>query len=253
MYLISGMHRSGTSLVARLFYEAGADMGDPTRFYPPDRWNPEGYYEQPAIHAVNMQLVNGPWWKLAYLRLPSRRTILRRAAHRAEQIRLTAAQYRDRVIKETRFCLTLPAWLAYGARVEALCICLRDPILVARSLQKRDRLPIRLGLKPWAPHNERLLEGCRDIPVRFVYYPHLLRGERFRGEIRPAFGLFGMEVSDETLETIQKAAVKPEMNHHPPEEYSYPAPVSELWQRLRARHAAQSAGTPDSPREVESE
>ena len=29
MKIISGMHRSGTSLVARLFYESGADMGNP--------------------------------------------------------------------------------------------------------------------------------------------------------------------------------------------------------------------------------
>jgi hypothetical protein len=126
--IITGMHRSGTSLIAQLFYRAGADMGDPDTFYRPDRWNPEGYFEQPTIHAINMPLINGMWGKLAYFRLPSTETILRRAERREEQIKNTASQYEGKVIKETRFCLTLPAWLKYGATVNKVLICLREPI-----------------------------------------------------------------------------------------------------------------------------
>ena len=44
MYLITGMHRSGTSLVAQIFFEVGMDFGDPENFYPADRWNPDGYF-----------------------------------------------------------------------------------------------------------------------------------------------------------------------------------------------------------------
>ena len=46
MILIAGTHRSGTSLVARLLYESGADFGNPEGFYPPDQWNRGGYFEQ---------------------------------------------------------------------------------------------------------------------------------------------------------------------------------------------------------------
>jgi len=66
MKIITGMHRSGTSLVARLFFEAGADLGDPTTFYRPDRWNPDGYYEQPEIHGLNMKLTEGWLWKFVF-------------------------------------------------------------------------------------------------------------------------------------------------------------------------------------------
>lgn len=79
-------------------------MGDPATFYRPDKWNPEGYYEQPDIHAINMPLINGPWWKFAYYRLPLTDTILRRAVRFEEQIRKTAEAYRRRVVKETRYC-----------------------------------------------------------------------------------------------------------------------------------------------------
>ncbi len=60
MKIISGMHRSGTSLVARLFFEGGANMGNPLEFYRSDKWNTDGYFEQPDIHSINMPLINGP-------------------------------------------------------------------------------------------------------------------------------------------------------------------------------------------------
>lgn len=79
MKLISGMHRSGTSIVAQLFYEAGSDMGNHETFYKPDKWNPDGYFEQTDIHSVNMPIVNGPWGKLSYFFLPSNDTIIVRS------------------------------------------------------------------------------------------------------------------------------------------------------------------------------
>ena len=67
MHIITGMHRSGTSLVARIFHLMGANLGDEDTFYQPDMWNPEGYFEQPDIHSINMPLVNGIFWKFSYL------------------------------------------------------------------------------------------------------------------------------------------------------------------------------------------
>ena len=77
------MHRSGTSLVARLFFEAGEDLGDPANFYRPDRWNPDGYFEQPDIHAINMPLVHGIWGRLSYFAPPSTHAVLKRGCRRA--------------------------------------------------------------------------------------------------------------------------------------------------------------------------
>ena len=111
MRIITGMHRSGTSLVARLFHESGADLGDVRTFYPPDKWNPDGYYEQLDVHDINIPLINGALGKLSYFCLPSSKTILRRARPSAMdcKIRNAIAQYQNRFVKETRFCLTLPA------------------------------------------------------------------------------------------------------------------------------------------------
>ena len=233
------MHRSGTSLVARLFYEAGTDMGNPDTFYRPDRWNPEGYYEQPGIHAINMPLINGPWWKVAYFRLPSTQTILKRAEKRVDQIQQTATDYEGKVIKETRFCLTLPAWQKYGAQVDKILICLRDPIQVAQSIKKRNRTLLRHGYYLWRVHNKRILKHAKDIPVWFVYYPNLINPETHRQEMDAAFRFFGYHFNDDQLHEIKKKAVRPHMNHYPEQSASYPPRIESLWDDLRQRHAAQ--------------
>ncbi len=94
------MHRSGTSLVAKLFFEAKADMGDANKFYNADKWNVEGYYEQPDIQAINMPLINGPWWKFAYFKLPSTDVIIRRVDTLSNQISDTAKLYNKKIVKE---------------------------------------------------------------------------------------------------------------------------------------------------------
>src|SRR5262245_2065716 len=98
MKLITGMRRSGPSLVARLFYEAGADLGAPGTFYRPDRWNPDGYFEQREIQGVNMKLIHGMLWKLAYFRLPSTETIRRRAERARAELRRLAQKYAGKVV-----------------------------------------------------------------------------------------------------------------------------------------------------------
>ena len=225
--------------MARLFYEAGADMGDPQTFYRPDRWNPEGYFEQPDIHAINMPLINGPWWKFAYYHLPSTQTILKRAEKRQDQIRETARAYDAKVIKETRFCLTLPAWLKYGATVDRILICLRDPIQVARSIQKRNITIIGHGYYLWRLHNMRILENAGDIPVWFINYRDLLDPDTQIGEITEAFRFMGYDFSEERIRELAQMCVKPSMNHNPEASVSYPPKIQSLWDTLLQRHADQ--------------
>jgi len=237
--IITGMHRSGTSLIARLFYEAGIDMGDPNTFYRPDQWNPDGYYEQPAIHAINMPLINGPFWKFAYFWLPSTRTIMKRAAKRANQIRETAQQYDECVVKETRFCLTLPAWLEHGANIERILLCLREPIQVARSIQKRNPTLIRHGFYLWKAHNERLLENAGNIPIWYVNYHRVLDPETQIAEITNAFQFMGYDLPEARIREVAQVCVKPGMNHNQDASPNYPPPIRALWDDLLQRHAAQ--------------
>lgn len=174
MHLICGMHRSGTSLIAGMAHQLGADLGDPDGFHPADRWNPDGYFEQREILAVNRRLVDGPWGRAAYLRLPSERTIGARARRLAGDIERLAERYRRRLVKENRFCLTLPAWRRHGATVDRLLIVFRHPLGVARSLGRRNHIPRRLALRLWCEHHRRLFGAAADVPAACLWYDRLV-------------------------------------------------------------------------------
>ena len=239
MYLISGMHRSGTSLVARLFHRAGADLGSPDTLYGPDRWNPDGYFEQKEIQAVNIPLIHGAWGKLAYFRLPATRTILRRAARRHAQIASVAAKYQDKVVKETRFCLTLPAWLAHGAQFRGIIICLRDPSAVAQSLRRRNWIVEGLGYRLWLAHVQRLLQHAGDIPTWLLRYENILDPKSFPSEFEPAARFLGLQLDDQWLAQLCQENVKPAWDHHRAHAAKLPPEVHQLWQKLLSQHADQ--------------
>lgn len=239
MLLISGMHRSGTSLVARLFFEAGADMGKKDTFYKPDKWNPDGYFEQTDIHAVNMPLLHGPFGKFSYFFLPSTQTILRRSGKFKKQIETLSRQYQGKVVKENRFCITLPAWRKCHAKVDKLIICLRDPVQVACSLKKRNLAGTSHAFYLWYTHNIRLLENTEDIPRWFVYYGNILNPESGVNEIDHMFRFFDCGLPENELNDLYARCVKPEMNHYPEEKVRYPKKIEHLWQELMKRHKDQ--------------
>jgi len=244
MKIITGMHRSGTSLVARLAYEAGAEMGDPAGFYRPDRWNPDGYYEQVGVHRINMSLVNGPWGKLTYFKLPSEETVLRRGRKLAGEIRQAASNFADAVVKDPRFALTLPAWQAQGARVDGMLVCLRDPSSVAGSLRKRNRATRGHALRLWHEHNRRLLDLAEEVPTRFLYYPALLRPETYDAELALLLDFLDLETTAAKRRDLWSRCVKPGLDHNPPDEKADPPGVAELWRELTRRYREQEVAAP---------
>ena len=50
---IAGMHRSGTSMVARALHEAGLYLGEEPDLMRPGPDNPEGFWERTEVVAVN--------------------------------------------------------------------------------------------------------------------------------------------------------------------------------------------------------
>ena len=60
--IISGMHRSGTSLIAGMLAQAGVDLGD--RLVPAARDNPLGFFEDADFVAFHERAVCVPEVKL---------------------------------------------------------------------------------------------------------------------------------------------------------------------------------------------
>lgn len=233
------MHRSGTSLVARLFLDAGADLGARDTFYRADRWNPDGYYEQPDVQRVNMRLIHGPFWKLAYFRLPSAAVIARRAQRAAASIRDVAQKYAGKVVKDARFCLTLSAWRRHGGGIAGVLVCLREPASVARSLQRRNKISRAHAEQLWLEHNQRLLEELDGVPVWYVRYANLVDPAAQKDELAAALRFFGLPAGDEQLRALL-AAVKQERDHAPGAGAPALEAAQALWRELLERHAGQA-------------
>jgi hypothetical protein len=241
MFVITGMHRSGTSLVARLLHLGGANLGDSDTLYPGDRWNPDGYFEQQEVLAMNRALVNGPWWKLAYFRLPTAERVMSRANRRAAQIRSVADKFRDRTVKDARFCLTLPAWLSCGAEAEGILICLREPFEVAMSLRRRDRITISLALRLWFNHCHRLLENVKDQRIGFVLFKNLLSSDTFVPEMERAFRFAGLDLTTSEITALGKQVLRLPTSRSGDKSFRYPPRVEDLWRELLEYHGRQTS------------
>lgn len=174
MILITGMHRSGTSLVAMTMEALGVDLGDHRAFYEADQWNAKGYFERRDVMDINSRLITGlprtasKMEALAgqaiYLAEPRWETISARGSKLAGRILEVGAEIRDGAVKDPRFCLTWPVWGDH-VEIEACVVCVRHPFEVADSLRRRQSIPLKLGLRFWRYHIRALQERT---PPRLV-------------------------------------------------------------------------------------
>ncbi|HVT73240.1 MAG TPA: hypothetical protein VHD61_08895 [Lacunisphaera sp.] len=242
MKLIIGMHRAGTSLTARLLKQAGADLGDPAGFIKPDRWNPDGYFEQEEILRLNRLLLHGPWGRFALLFPPTRGTVIARGRRLAGPLAAAGLRHAHQVVKDPRFCVTAPAWQEHGTRFEKVIICLRDPAEVAASLRRRNSLPRFLGLRLWRQHyadNLRLAQAC---PHWWVSYAHLVDPESCVGEVAGLARFLGLPFDEQRDGPWVRSVVRLRSGEQPAAATAYGPELARLWQEVCARHRAQSAG-----------
>lgn len=240
MKIITGMHRSGTSMVMRMLSETGADLGDPNTFYEANKWNPDGYFEQLDTLNVNMPLVHGLWGRLAYFKLPSAKTISRRALGLKEQISSFGERYKGKYIKDVRFSLTLPAWLEQNANIDRVVVCLREPYQVAQSVKKRNKIWTNFALKLWYLHNLEILKWSKVVPTHFLLYTNLLNQNKCASELYSAFEFLGHDISFEETERVCQNVIDFNRCSCTATDWKYPEEVQKVWDTLLLRHNAQS-------------
>ncbi|MDE2303315.1 MAG: hypothetical protein KGK11_12230 [Sphingomonadales bacterium] len=178
--LVLGMHRSGTSAMARVMSLIGCAL--PRHLMPPGPHNPTGHWESEAVFYFNEELLAAldsrwdDWRGLDAERLAAvaGEAFLERAR---ALLREEFAGARCFVFKDPRHCRLLPFWLAVLA-AEAIeprvVIVLRHPGEVAQSLADRDGIAPELAELIWLRH---LLEGeaaSRQLVRTIASYEALL-------------------------------------------------------------------------------
>lgn len=243
MILVTGMHRSGTSFMCQLLAALGIDFGDPAAFYAADDWNEEGYFESRAVIDVDSRIVTGfartagrlerLASELRYLSMPGRAALDARAERRRDELERVAADHADLAVKDPRICLTLPYWRATG-RVRATVVCLRHPIDVARSLQRRQRVPRAIGLAFWHYHLAAVLEACDAERTLFVDFDRM-RGPERHAELAALCRFLGIAADEDARRDALERVFQGRLVHASAEEpETLPPRHDALWTAVRA-------------------
>jgi len=175
--IVLGMHRSGTSAVARLLNLMGAYFGGENISTGASAENEKGFWERLDVRALNDSMLhnaNCDWDRIAELDLDAIPEDFLNAYRRtARDIVLNLDAHRPWFIKEPRLCILLPLWR--GALELPFCVhVFRHPLEVARSLKARNGIPIKVGLALWEAYNTKAIESSSDLPRLFVSYSELL-------------------------------------------------------------------------------
>lgn len=169
---IAGMHRSGTSMIARMLNLCGLYLGSPEELYPAKPDNPEGFWEHIHFQTINDRLLEalGGAWDKAPALPEGWAGDPRFDALRAEAKDLVA-QFADKGSwgwKDPRSSLTLAFWKEVIPDLQIL-IPVRNPLDVAASLTKRGYASQLFGVELWRDYSEALE---REIDPRSAIYTH---------------------------------------------------------------------------------
>jgi hypothetical protein len=164
---VGGMHRSGTSAMARALSLCGGRL--PQRLVPPAPDNPEGYWEPADMVALNDEILAaaGSRWDDVFLhqvesRLGRRRSgFVRRAA---DLIRRLDREGRGAILKDPRAAALPGLWNAAAEAVglePCHILLVRHPAEVAASLAAREAMPAAKAELLWVASMLALEQGTR--------------------------------------------------------------------------------------------
>jgi hypothetical protein len=169
------MHRSGTSAVTRVVNLLGVPIGREDRLMPVQDDNPGGFWEHLALMEVNddaLARLGGRWDAPPE---PDAAADLTDIAARAK-VEFDATYDGDKwVYKDPRVSLLLPFWRdVLGPANDAAIIVSRNPLDIATSLLRRNRVATAYSLALWERYTHAAHRGATGLPVLVVDYDQLI-------------------------------------------------------------------------------
>jgi len=221
VFVVAGMHRAGTSVVARGLQALGIDLGD--RLMSADvRINARGFFEDMDIVKHDDALLHAlgaDWKNLALLdaidwRTPEFATARTEARQLLEARLARSAQFG---FKDPRVSRLLPFWQGIFAEMgvaHAYVIAVRHPLSVIASLTARDALDVRRSGWLWLTHLLCALHYTAGRPRVVVDYDRLLAApERELARMVTGLGLPASALTGEDVATYTRDFVSGELRH----------------------------------------
>jgi hypothetical protein len=174
--VVLGMHRSGTSMIARLINLMGAYVGPEQVIMGADQYNPKGYWERWDVMVLNdaLLLAQGCTWnRVAGWTVPQPPMPPGEVLSAMRSIVLHMDAFRPWEMKDPRLCLTLPYWKQL-LEVPVAVLVYRDPLEIVRSLEIRNNMSSAQGLALWEYHAVGALNASQQMPRVFVCHDTVL-------------------------------------------------------------------------------
>lgn len=217
VYLVLGMHRSGTSALTRALAAFGPDL--PAHTMPGDEHNEAGYFESWPIAVLNdqwLRAAHSAWddpfaYPLDPTPEPVRDEWIRKASDLFDEEFGAASRP---LLKDPRISLLAREWFELfdqrGIAVRSV-ISMRRPLAVARSLQRRDGFALERGVLIWISYMLAAERHSRGRPRVFVSYEQLL--EDWRAQALRVAAAFG-ETRLDAAALGEEEAVSKALRHH---------------------------------------
>lgn len=165
---VLGCHRSGTSVVAGLLYQAcGVSMGE---LMPPTEDNPMGYFEALGVVDAHRDLL--AQMERDWTCPPStfRPGLLDLSALK-EQVAIHTQLPGVWAMKDPRSMFLLPAWSFLGVDRVRLIAVVRSPADAVRSIEKRDHIRQDRAEAIVDAYLRRLVEIADKVPLPVIHFP----------------------------------------------------------------------------------
>lgn len=175
--IVLGMHRSGTSVLARVLNLMGAYFAPEGMSTGANRENPKGFWERRDVRELNDYVLHGAgcdWNRVAGFDIDAVPEEIAAGFHaRASRLVLEMDAHRPWFIKEPRLCLLLPLWRPLFELPVAVHI-VRHPLEVAASLRTRNAMPLPAGLALWERYVGSALSAAAGLPSVQVSHRRLM-------------------------------------------------------------------------------
>lgn len=172
---IAGMHRTGSSMVARMLNLCGIFLGNETDLIPAAQDNPDGFWENANFVNINNGILHH--LKAGWDIVPSsalqpgweRSALLDQYRNNAVFLINEMRQHDPWGWKDPRNSLTLPFWQQLIPDIKVV-VCLRNPIEVGKSLMKRGYSSTVFSARLWYDYYEKLLTALGPDNFIITHY-----------------------------------------------------------------------------------
>jgi hypothetical protein len=171
IYVILGMHKSGTTLVSQILHQSGINMVDEA-ISENASYDQGDFYERQSARQVNEAILKPK--SLSLFDIVPLKTLEMSAAERSQMqamIRDCAQKYSDWGFKDPRTCLTYPLWASELPEHKIIAIYRSpDELWQRQKSLSRFRVPYLAWqyVKRWCESNKRMLDALKTTQKEFL-------------------------------------------------------------------------------------